>query len=251
MANTSAANKIMIHLDREEIVSKLLIQISPKDIHEWLKAKYPENPKMIIAEKTLKLFKDNYLDIYSTIKDDFQKAKTALSTCSEDSMELSIRNNPTYDKIVLETVGKELDLKGKISTLCNVIEIRMAQLFDVIEEDPRNINTRHDRLLKEYIEVFGNLLEKAYKIVNNGPDQVIQHNFTVQHIDQQVVIFYEAIKNVLSQIDLEASMHFMELFQHELNKIKDPTNKPMQSVESRLSEVKLINETIDQKIAAL
>jgi hypothetical protein len=251
MANKPAVNKMLCHQDREEIVSKLLIGVSPKDIHEWLKAKYPENTKMIIAEKTLKLFKDNYLDIYSTIKDDFGKAKTAMTLGSESDLELSIRENPTYNKIVLETVGKELDIKLRLATCCNIIETRMGQLFDIIEEDPRNINTRHDRMLKEYIEVFGGLLEKAYKIVNNGPDQIIQHNVTVQRIDESIVVFYEAIKNVLSQIDLEASMHFMELFQHELNKLKDPANKPIQSIDSRLSEVRLINETIDQKIAAL
>lgn len=95
---------------------------------------------------------------------------------------------------------------------------------------------------------MGGLLEKAYKIINNGPDQIIQHNVTVQHIDQYVNVFYEALKKTMEKMDLESSMYFMEQFNEELSKIQDPANKPIQPVEERLAEVKVLNEAINKKI---
>ena len=64
--NKNAFQKIKNHPDLEEIISKLIIGISVKDINEWLKAKYTlvSESKFILSEKTIKSFQDNYLDIY-------------------------------------------------------------------------------------------------------------------------------------------------------------------------------------------
>lgn len=250
--NKTALEKILYHPDRDEIISKLVIGVDPRDIHEWLELKYTNvsEAKFVIAEKSIKSFKDNYLNIYNIIREDFAKARTALATNTEDQLALSIANNTTYQGLVLQTVGKELDLKQAISGLIAAIETRLSQIYDVIQEDPRNINTKIDRVLIEYVDKFGMLLEKAYKIIHEGPDQVVQHNITVQHIDQHTAIFYEAIKRVLAKLDLESSMYFMEIFNEEMGKLKDPNNKTIQPVEERLAEVKILNKTINEKVNA-
>jgi len=38
--NKNALKKILEHPDKDEIISKLVIGITPKDIHDWLSAKY-------------------------------------------------------------------------------------------------------------------------------------------------------------------------------------------------------------------
>jgi hypothetical protein len=167
---------------------------------------------------------------------------------TEDQLELSVKNNPAYKDIIIDTVNKELDLKNTISKLCVAVETRLGQIHDTIQEDPRDINTKIDRIFIEYVEVLGGLLEKAYKIINNGPDQIIQHNITVQHLDQHISVFYSVIKKVLEQMDLESSMYFMERFNQEMAKIREPLEKPVQPVDERLAEVKILNETINQKI---
>lgn len=248
--NKTALKKILEHPDKDEIISKLIIGIPSKDIYEWLINKYTNvgEAKLIIAEKSIKSFQDNYLDVYITIKEDFSKTKAALEIGTVEKLELSIKDNPEYKAAVLQTVGKELDIKNSLQHLCFTVETRLGQISDSIQEDPRNINTRIDRVFIEYINAFTGLLEKAYKIINNGPDQVIQHNITVQHIDQHISVFYEVIKKVLSQMDLESSMYFMELFNEEISKIKDPANKVIQPVEERMAEAKILNETINKKI---
>lgn len=248
--NKTSLKKILDHPDRDEIISKLVIGISPKDIHEWLTNKYVNvsETKFVISEKVVKSFQDNYLDIYTVIKEDFAKAKSSLANSTEEQLELSIKDNPTYKNLVLQTVGKELDLKQSISQLCVAVETRLAQIYDYIQENPRDVNTRIDRILIEYVDKLGGLLEKAYKIMNNGPDQVVQHNITVQHMDQYVFVIYEAIKLTLEQMDIESSIYFMERFNENINKIQDPNNKVIRPVEERLAEVKALNEAINQKI---
>lgn len=249
--NKTALEKILHHPDKDEIISKLVIGIAPKDIHEWLEMKYSNvsEAKFVIAEKSVKSFKDNYLDVYTIIKEDFLKAKTALVTgTADEQLTLSVSENNSYKNLVLQTVGKELNLKDAIYGLIRVVETRLGQIHDSIQEDPRNINSRVDRVLIEYVDKLGALLEKAYKIALGGPDQIVQHNITVQHIDQHTSIFYEAIKRVLSKMDLESSMYFMEIFNEEMSKLKDPNNRQIQPVEERLAEVKVLNETINKKV---
>lgn len=249
--NKTALEKILQHPDKDEIISKLVIGITPKDIHEWLGMKYANvsEAKFVIAEKSVKSFKDNYLDVYNTIKEDFLKAKNALATgTADEQLILSVSENTDYKSLVFQTVGKELNLKDTINGLIKVVETRLAQIHDSIQENPRDVNSRVDRVFIEYVDKLGALLEKAYKITLGGPDQVIQHNITVQHIDQHTSIFYEAIKRVLSKMDLESSMYFMEIFNEEMSKLKDPNNRQIQPVEERLAEVKVLNETINQKV---
>jgi len=247
--NKNALQKILNHPDKDEIISKLVIGISPKDVHDWLAAKYTNvsEIKFVIAEKSVKSFQDNYLDIYNTIYEDLAKSKSALATSTEDQLILSVQNNPTYKNKMLETAGKELDIRSMITTMCAAIETRVAQVFDEIQEDPRNINTRVDRLLIDYMEVLGGLLEKYYKFTEVPATQVVQNTVNIQ-VTEHISVFHDVIKKVLSQMDLEASMYFMETFQEEMAKLKPPTEKEIPNTEIRLAEVKLLNETINKKI---
>jgi len=248
--NKNALKKILEHPDKDEIISKLVIGISSKDIHDWLKAKYTNvsEAKFVVAEKSIKSFQSNYLDIYNMINDDLVKSKFALTASTEEQLALSVQNNPTYKSKMLELAGKELDIRQIITNLCVAIESRLAQVFDEIQEDPRNINTRVDRLLIDYAEVLGNILEKYYKFTEVPVNQTVEHKVTLQVVDQHISVFHDVIRKVLSQMDLETSLYFMEVFNEEFSKLKLPAEKDGPNTEVRLAEAKLLSETINKKI---
>lgn len=248
--NKNALKKILEHPDRDEIISKLIIGITPKDINDWLQAKYTNvsEAKFVIAEKSIKSFQDNYLDIYNVILEDLSKTKTAIANSTEEDLALTINNLPAYKNLLLQTANEELDIRKIIKGLCFGIESRLSQVFDAIQEDPRNINTRVDRLLIEYTEVLGNILEKYYKFTETPADNVMQHNVTIQMVDQHISVFYDAIKEILAQLDLESSLVFMELFNEKMNKLKLPTEREIPTTDVRLAEAKLLNETINKKL---
>jgi hypothetical protein len=248
--NKTALKKILDHPDKDEIIAKLVIGQSPKDIYDWLKVKYTNvsEAKFVVAEKSLKSFQDNYLDIYNLIHEDLSKTKTAMATGTEDQLELAVKNNAAYKNIMIETASKQLDVRTTVAQLCVAVETRLAQVFDEIQEDPRNINTKVDRLLIEYAEVLGNILEKYYKFTENPADQIIQHNVTLQVVDQHISVFHDVIKEVLAQMDLETSMYFMEVFNEKMSKLKAPDKEAAPNVDMQLADARLLSETINKKV---
>lgn len=248
--NKTALKKILDHPDKDEIISKLVIGISSKDVYDWLKSKYTNvsEAKFVIAEKSIKSFKDNYLDIYSMIQADLVNTKSAIVTNTEDDLQLTIKNLPAYKNIMLKSAEEELDIRQIIKRMVIGVETRFSQVFDEIQEDPRNINTRIDRLMIDYAEVLGNLLDKCHKFTELPGSQVIQHNVTLQVVDQHISVFHDVIKEVLSQMDLETSLYFMEVFNEKMAKLKAPEKEVGVSSDMRLVEAKLLNETINKKI---
>jgi hypothetical protein len=251
MSQKPAFKKILEHPDKDEIISKLIIGMSPKDVHDCLAARYTtptEITKFVIAEKTIKSFQENYLDIYNMIQEDLIKSQQAIANGAEASLELSVKNSPTYRSKMMELATKKLDVRQMIANMCVAIETRFAQIFDEIQEDPRNINTKIDRVLIDYTEVLGGILEKYYKFTENPADTVIQHNVTLQVVDQHISVFHDVIKEVLSQMDLETSLYFMEVFNQKMAKLKMPEKDAPPSPDAQLAEVKLLNETINKKL---
>lgn len=249
--NKNSLKKILDHPDREEVICKLVLDISPKDIHEWLASKYSNvgDAKFVLGERAIKTFKDNYLDVYSLIQEDIMKTKMAVATSTEEQLELSIKSNPTYRSKMLELAGKEIDIRKMAAQLCVAIETRMSQVFDEIQEDPRNINTKVDRLLIDYAEVFGNILEKYYKFTEAPTEtQFIQNNMTLQFMDQHILVLQDTIRETLTEMDLESSMLFMERFSEKMSKLKLPEKEVIPNTDIRLAEAKLLNETINQKL---
>ena len=248
--NKNALKKILDHPDKDEIIAKLVLDYSAKDIHDWLAAKYTNvsEAKFVVAEKSVKTFKDSYLDVYNMIQEDIVKTKQAVVTSTEDQLELAIKNNPTYKSKMLELAGQEIDVRKIVAHLCVAIETRLGQVFDEIQEDPRNINTRIDRVLIEYGELLGGLLEKYYKFTENPADISIQHNVTLQVVDQHISVFHDVIREILSQLDLESSMLFMELFNEKMAKLKPPAPDQAPNTDMKLAEAKLLNETINKKL---
>lgn len=249
--NKTSLKKIIEHPDKDEIISKLIIGIPAKDINEWLAAKYTNagESKFVIAEKSIKSFQENYLDIYSLIQEDLKKSKIAVSNSAEDELNLTLQNSSTYKQIMLQTANEELDIRKTIKQLCIAIETRFGQIFDEIQQDPRNINTRIDRVLIEYANVLQGILEKYYKFTEAPTDMVIQNNhIALQVVDQHILVFQDAVKEILSKMNLEQSFIFMDAFNEKISKLKAPAEKEIIPSDIRLLEAKTLNDDIFKKL---
>lgn len=249
--NKPTYKKILEHPDKDEIISKLVIGIAPADVHDWLKFKYTNvsEAKFVLSEKIIKSFKDNYLDFYNDMLQDLSATKSAVATNTQDQLQLAVNSNPAYKDALLRVANNELDVEQIMARMAINVETRMAQVFDEMMNDPRNINTKIDRLFAEYVDVLGNLLDKYHKWKEKPvADQVIQHNVTLQVVDQHISVFHDVIKEVLSQMDLDTSMYFIEVFNDKMSKLKQPTAEVGVSQEMKMAEAKLLNETINQKL---
>ena len=249
--NKPTYKKILEHPDKDEIIGKLVIGVSPIDINDWLKIKYTNvsEAKFVLSEKIIKSFKDNHLDFYNDMLQDLSSTKLAVATNTQDQIELAVKGNPAYKDALLRVANNELNIEKTMAIMAINVETRMAQVFDTIMDDPRNINTKVDRLFADYAEILGNLLDKYHKWKEKPvADQVVQHNVTLQVVDQHISVFHDVIKKFLSQMDTEASMYFLEVFNEEFSKLKPPVPDAGPSQEMKLAEVKLLNETINTKL---
>lgn len=248
-AKQTAAYKILNHPDRDELISKLLLGISPYDITANLTARYtnPNEKQFILAESTLKSFKTNSLDLYKILKEDLSKTQAALATTDQE-LALAIKGNSAYKETMLQLAGKELDVKSMIVNMITALNTRIEQIFNEHQLDPSNINTRTERLFNEMIAQWKGVMELYHKYVLQSPDQIIQHNMTITHIDQYTIAIQEAVKETLMEIDYEASMRFLQLIGEKLEKLKMPIEQTILSADERFSEVKIINEEIGKKL---
>jgi len=246
--STTVLDKILEHPDKDEIISKLIIDISEKDIHDWLDTKYcnPGESKFVLSVSSLKDFKKDYLDIYSKIKEDILKVRTQGSSAD------LLLNNKSYRDKIIKTADMKLDIEEKMIRLIENIEERAAQTFDRMSN--QDIDFKKDSIVISYLNSLGDALSKYYEIKEKQEKKeqlnvtnINNTNITVQVLDQQVSIFYDVFKKVLSTLDFETSMKCLDLFNQELSKAKLANTKEF-TLEQQIAEVKLLDTTIQKRL---
>ena len=232
-------SKILEHPDKEEVISKLIAGISPKDIAEWLELKYStkEQYPLRLSQKLLKSFIDSNLDLYKQIKEDVKLVKEGKAP--NKVLSKSLINNKTYQERINSYIDQEVDIKKLMRDLIFLIRDRFEQVFDRIQEDPSNI--RQDHNLIRYFETLSNYIDRYDKIINGSPDQVIQHNITVQRVEEHTFALQEAIREVMTEIEPEMAFIFMEKLNAKLVKLK-PEKIELLSQEKRFKEAQILSQ---------
>lgn len=246
MAKTNLALTIKNHPDFEEILCKLIENADMKDIHEWLAAKYDAvaEKQLILSIKNLKSFKDDYLDFYTSVREDLSKVKHNIS--AEDELKIQVQGTPAYHNALEQYANSELDIKLIAKKLAAALEVRLSQVFDLIQEDPRNI--KMDRTLIEWFNTFFQYVKDFDAIQTGAVEQVnIQNNINIQVIDDHINVIYEIIKEILSKLDYDTSLEFINLFNEKMQKIKAPSIDVL-PVDVRLEAAKKIEASVYTKI---
>ncbi|MCZ2224510.1 MAG: hypothetical protein LC122_12875 [Chitinophagales bacterium] len=250
---TAIVDKILDHPDKDEIISKLLIDTSPKNIHNWLSSKYsnPGENKLILSERSLKDFKDNYLNLYKRIEDDILKTKFEKISPGQ-KLNLALSENKTYRSKILELADNKLDVEKMLANAIIAIESRAADVFDDISTNP--INFKIDKTLIEYFDLLGNLIEKYYNMKRDQEldqrqaQQVVNNTqINIQVLDQHMTVFYEVVREVLAEMNLEQSMKFIELVNSKISKLKDiNANTKESTIEKQFAEVRVLNADVQK-----
>jgi hypothetical protein len=240
------AKRFLNHPDKDEIISKLLAGKPSADIAEWLKAKYnPITEKtFIFSEKYITSFKDEYLDFYTVMKQDLEKTKSNIT--ATEQMQMEIQGTPAYHKALEKYTDKEVDVKLIIKKLVVNAELRLSQMFDMMQEDPYNF--KPDRTIIEWFNTLMNILEKYDGVLNGSPDQInIQNNISIQVVDEHINVVYNIIKEILTKLDYDTSLLFIDMYNEEIKKIKSNSNHQL-PVEARLKEATILSETVSEKL---
>ncbi len=234
--------KILDHPDKDAIISRLVTGESAKEVSEWLKSRYinASETKFALSVDFIKTFQDKYLDVYVHIREDILATK---SINIEVQLDTRIKTNKKYKERLAELAGQEIDIKKTIKMLVAAIEARAEQVFDHLQENDKDFKV--DNVLIQYFNTLMTAVEKCNKIVNDSPDQVIQHNHIVQLENQQMAIFVETVKDIIRTFDYEKSLMFVEMYQERIGVLNPPEEFKPVAAEIRLAEVKLLNEKVN------
>lgn len=238
-------NKILKHPDKDEIISRLLMNEKYKDVSSWLKNKYSAitNNDFVFSEKDLKTFHENYLDIYNELQKDYTIAKNNPIDFSN-----KIKKTSAYKQKMLELASKELDIKEMITNMVVAIECRTEQLFNKMQEDPDD--TKLDKTLLEWFDKLGVILEKYHKLVISPEEtmSVTNNIMNVSVLSQHINVFHDVIKEVVEKFDVETSLQFIDLFNSKLNALSNKDIVTLNKTDERFEEAKLLTDSMNEKL---
>lgn len=238
-------SSIITHPEKDIIIEKLVTGTTPKDVNQYLKLKYPkpEQKHLIVSVAILKEFSEKHINMYAQIEKDLKsQSEGKLNVKISDSL----LNNKTYQERIAELAGKEVDVVRSLERIVLTLETRLEQIFDKTQQNPED--TKDDFTLIKLHDSLVSVLEKYDKIKNNKPDQIIQHNVTVQMVESHTMIFQEAVREALMQFDADTASRFMDVFIEKLNNKKLPGEEKRVDVNKRLSEVKQLEQIIEANL---
>jgi len=229
-------SKLLAHPDCEEIISKLATGYPAKEISDWLKLKYDKADQghLRLSSSILSQFSETNLDLYNTMRTDLEKVKTGTI---DKKLASSLKNNKTYQEQLALAAGKEVNIMQTMVDTIHIVKARLEQIYDKVQQNPEN--TKPDYVLIKYIELLNQTAEKYDRIVNNAPDQIIQHNITIQTIEQHTAVLQNAVWEVLSEMDQDIAFMFMEKLNSKLAVLKGPEQEVL-AQDKRLKEAELI-----------
>lgn len=238
---------LLNHPDRQEIVNKILSAQSPKQVYDWLRLKYPnaDQQDLRLNLNLLKEFaKSNLLDYDTKINNDILLAQE--EKIQQKKLSEALLNNKTYQDRINEIVDTKIDVKQKFMHLEMALHARMEQVFDAIQQDPSKVN-KADYTLIKYMEQYLKLLESYNKSVNMAPDLIVQHNYTMEYIDNQSNILQQAVRETLEEMEPRFAFIFIEKMQEKLNNLEYKEEPKKISVEKIITSTeKMLNENINE-----
>jgi len=237
--------KIINHPNRDQITSKLASGNSVRSVAAWLKKKYPKDKQNHIAFQTLDDYRKNFLNIKGAVLEDLkEKYKEQQLAEVEDDLDIIVRKNKTYNDLKKEAVKKHVDLGERMYGILNAMDSRVQHLYDMVQLNPNNY--KPDYVLLQYFDRMLHVIQDIRKM-QGEPDQIIQHNVTVQAIDQQAAVFQQAIQEAVSELDLDVASIVMEKIVSKMEKLKykesvklldDKSEKEIEMLEGKLLPIK-------------
>lgn len=203
-------SKISRHPDKKEIISKLLNGESVKKIEEWIKSKYPRTKRYHISYMTLQKFRTNHLNIKGELLEDIKNRRHQDDIDAEkNEIRVALLNSSEYQKKIDEIVSKEIDVNRRLLEMEALISSRLEYYFNQVSSSERP-NTFNDKALLDYINALRAILADWKKYVDGFADKKIEHNINIQVVDTQVKVLKEAMFEVLSEMDPQLILEFMD-----------------------------------------
>jgi len=225
-------SKVLRHVDKEEIIKKLLDGESVKSVDAWLKDKYPKKKSLWISYMTLQTFRKEHLDLHGDVLDAVKnsRADTDRNAALAEAKHI-VSQSSSYQKKINEIADAELDVSKKLLQMDALVTSRLEFYYDSLASGQGDI--KHDRVFLEYLNMYKGILQDWKKYIDGVADKTIEHNININVVNEQVNV----VKGVVFEVLRELEPSLIPIF-------IDKVNAKMDGMEYKSPEYKQI-ETID------
>ncbi len=227
---------ILDHPDSKEIIGKLVVGSTAKEVNQWLRLKYPDKNQshLRLTQKVLKEFTDSqYTQYYDQMLDD----KALLATDGPDHghirMSAALANNKFYRERMEEVANTELNMLKTCEMVATVLRTRMEQMYDLTQQDPTDVG-RADNTFIRYVQLFVDTADKLEKMRANSVDHLADHNVTMQNLQGIIQMFQEVIRESFAEMDPDMANKVMERIYDRMNDMELPS-APTQEEKLRMT----------------
>jgi len=215
---------ILDHPMSKEIISKLVVGSTAKEVCQWLRIKYPDKDQahLRLTQKVLKEFTDSqYTQYYDQMLADKSIMQNNDDEKSHLKMSAALSDNRFYREKMEELVSTELNLLKTCEMAGAVIHTRMEQMYDLTQQDTADVGRIDDTLIK-YLKLFVDTVEKIERMKLSSSDGLIDHNITIQMVQDYLQIYQEVIRESFAEIDPDMANRVMEKLYDKLNNLDPP-----------------------------
>jgi hypothetical protein len=252
--------KILNHIDREEIISKLLAGMSPNEIRIWLVAKYPDekDKDQLISVSSISDFRKNYLNLSREatrlIKKEQKKKEmhlphnanvTAFIDRADDNDEVrvlrardTLLNSPAYRDKLKEVADAQLDAPRLMKELLTLLQSRIEVYYNEIASATTIGDTlKADKMFAEYVKLASDVLKDSKKVWDDYNAQPDEGTIDLDIVHQMVGVVRDVVKDSMNDLAPEIALEFMDRLNKRLTTLDYHMPKPKQQILEQVGEI--------------
>lgn len=201
-------NKVLLHPEKEEIISRLLRGESVKSVEEWLKSKHPRKKKLQVSYITLQKFRKDFLNLDGEV---LENIKAARREQNDTSLELEAKailaGSSAYQNKINEIANAEFDSNRRILEMLALVGARMEVYFNAVSTKS---DLKNDKMFVELLNTQRGLVQDWKKYVEGVADKRIDHNINVTVVNEQITVLKNIVFEVLQDLDPDLIPVFVE-----------------------------------------
>lgn len=203
-------NKVFLHPEKEEIISKMLNGASVKEVEAWLKEKHPKKRKLWISYATLQKFRKDYLHLEGEVLDNIKAARKEKDLESNELERRAIlASSNAYQEKINQIASYELDINKRLVEVITLVSSRIEYHFNSIEIKGKN-TFQEDKAFIDYVTLLRNLFQDYKKYVEGFADQKIDHNVNITVVNEQINVLKSIVFEVIQDLDPELVSVFID-----------------------------------------
>jgi len=208
-------NKVLGHVDRDQIISWLSEGKTPEWISKTLTDKYPggHNSHNRISMRVIYDFKNQFMPNGKLSKIAIQESNIPRWVKVDQDAKAELMKSSAYKKAIMKLGEEELNLKKELIQLMGLVKDRMQFYFDMLAEGEK-MDERNEKVLLEQMKMLLAILQqhdnssRADAAAAAASNHSVSVNINI--VKDHASIIRDAVRETLEGVDMNLSIEFME-----------------------------------------